>query len=382
MSVLHISFDFPDSVVSEKTKAVSNLIDAQTLVPNIVVSLNRTANPFSDFKVRKEPYGYAMNVFGLPFGIGLRFWMYLVSIKIDNIFLNNWNSISVIHAHKLTFEGIIGYYLSKKYNIPLIITVRGDSDLRVIKAKVELRELFKKVVNKANKIIFLAPWTKKGFASYFLNVDIENKSVVIPNIIDVKQRIRAVDFSTKNKFVSVFRLDSYKRKNIERIIKAIDSLHIDYPDISLDIIGSGSDKSIKIVKKYISRCKFPNRFTMVGKLSQDKVQKAYKDYAGLILPSKPETFGLVFIEALNAGIPIIYAANSGVDGFFDDSVVGFRVQFESQEELKLSIEEIFKNQISLFQQIEMFISDGGLDIFTKSEVAKSYMKEISLVLKT
>lgn len=381
MAVLHISFDFPDSVVSEKTKAVSNLIDAQTLVPNIVVSLNRTANPFSDFKVRKEPYGYAMNVFGLPFGIGLRFWMYLVSLKIDRIFQNNWNSISVIHAHKLTFEGIIGYYLSKKYNIPLIITVRGDSDLRVIKAKVELRGLFKNVVNIANKIIFLAPWTKKEFASYFLNVDIENKSVIIPNIIDVKQRIRRVNFSTKNTFVSVFRLDSYKRKNIERIIKAIDSLHIDYPDIGLDIIGSGSDKSIKIVKKYISRCKFPNRFTMLGKLSQDKVQKAYMDYAGLILPSKPETFGLVFIEALNAGIPIIYAANSGVDGFFDHSVVGSRVRFESQEELKLSIEEIFKNQISFLQQIEMFISDGGLDIFTKNEVANSYMKEISHVLK-
>lgn len=381
MAVLHISFDFPDSVVSEKTKAVSNLIDAQTLVPNIVVSLNRTANPFSDFKVRKEPYGYAMNVFGLPFGIGLRFWMYLVSLKIDKIFLNNWNSISVIHAHKLTFEGIIGYYLSKKYKIPLIITVRGDSDLRVIKTKVELRGLFKNVVNKANKIIFLAPWTKKGFASYFLNVDIENKSVVIPNIIDVKQRIIPDNFSTKNTFVSVFRLDSYKRKNIERIIKAIDSLHIDYPDISLDIIGSGSDKSIKIVKKYISGCKFPNRFTMLGSMSQDKVQKAYADYAGLILPSKPETFGLVFIEALNAGIPIIYAANSGVDGFFDNSVVGFRVQFESQEELKRSIEEIFKNQISFFQQIETFISDGGLNIFTKSEVSNSYMKEISIVLK-
>lgn len=381
MAVLHISFDFPDSVVSEKTKAVSNLIDAQTLIPNIVVSLNRTANPFSDFKVRKEPYGYAMNVFGLPFGIGLRFWMYLVSLKIDRIFQNNWNSVSVIHAHKLTFEGIIGYYLSKKYNIPLIITVRGDSDLRVMKAKVELRELFKNVVNKANKIIFLAPWTKKGLTSYFLNVDIENKSVVIPNIIDVKQRIRRVNFSTKNTFVSVFRLDSYKRKNIERIIKAIDSLHIDYPDISLDIIGSGSDKSIKIVKKYISRCKFPNRFTMLGKLSQDKVQNAYKDYAGLILPSKPETFGLVFIEALNAGIPIIYAANSGVDGFFNCSTVGYRVPFESQEQIEISIEKIYINQVYFFKQIEEFIENGGLEQFTKNKVASSYIWEIEKICK-
>jgi glycosyltransferase involved in cell wall biosynthesis len=34
--------------------------------------------------------------------------------------------------------------------------------------------------------------------------------------------------------------------------------------------------------------------------------------------SKPETFGLVYIEALSQGLPIIYTKGEGVDGYFEN----------------------------------------------------------------
>ena len=40
-------------------------------------------------------------------------------------------------------------------------------------------------------------------------------------------------------------------------------------------------------------------------------------YTALVLPTLRETFGMVYIEALFAGVPILYSQDRGVDGFFD-----------------------------------------------------------------
>src|SRR5688572_5368688 len=100
-SIVHVTFDYPDEFAPEKTVAVKNLIQAQTAYHNIVVSLNRTANPFADFSPRKEPNGYSMMIFGLPFGVGLSLWMYLASKRIIRLLGHDWESVFLIHAHKL-----------------------------------------------------------------------------------------------------------------------------------------------------------------------------------------------------------------------------------------------------------------------------------------
>ena len=230
MTVLHLSFDFPDSIVPEKTKAVFNLVQSQTLYRNHVFSLNRSANLSGDFMPKKEDFGYSMNVFGLPFGLGLNVWMYLISLKIERIIKRDKIEVSVIHAHKLTFEGLIAYHLSKKLNVPYILTIRGDSDLRIVRSKKECRFIYKMIVEKASKVIFLAPWSIDALEQYFPTSNIRQKSELIPNIIEVSKRLLATTMrSDTSSFITVFNFKSFKRKNIKRVIRAFDILHETYP---------------------------------------------------------------------------------------------------------------------------------------------------------
>ena len=66
--------------------------------------------------------------------------------------------------------------------------------------------------------------------------------------------------------------------------------------------------------------------------------------------SKKETFGLVYIESLSQGTPIIYTKGEGIDGYFRDVQVWFTFYFNNCGFLtfKKKIELIFKdyNQIS------------------------------------
>jgi glycosyltransferase involved in cell wall biosynthesis len=375
-SLVHISFDYPDSIVGQKTKAVSNLVNAQTSYDNVVFSLNRTANPFADFSVRKEPFGYSLKIFGLPFGIGLRIWMRWVAKKIYKIASEEGIQMSLVHAHKLTFEGIIAAYLYQQYQTPYILTVRGDTDLNLLRILRSNRPIYLNILRSAKHVIFLAPWTLNEIKRVYKNkLDLPN-SKVLPNIIQLTKTSESDDVEQyDDTFVTVFHLDSYKRKNVERTIKALDSAHNKYPQLKLDIVGGG--KSAEIIRSYISKCKYPSQFRLVGSLDHKEVLAAYSKYLGLILPSFPETFGLVFVEALHAGIPVLYSKNSGIDGYFDESQVSVNVNYKSIEEIAAGMIKIYEENGKYRERITLLKGQGGLDKFSKETISKQYINIVS-----
>ena len=59
-----------------------------------------------------------------------------------------------------------------------------------------------------------------------------------------------------------------------------------------------------------------------------------------VMPSFQETFGLVYIEALSQGLPIVYSKGQGVDGYFDEGSVGYHVNPKKPNEIAESIDKI------------------------------------------
>ena len=59
--------------------------------------------------------------------------------------------------------------------------------------------------------------------------------------------------------------------------------------------------------------------------------------------STPETFGLVYIEAMSQGTPIIYSKFTGIDGFFKDGEVGYGIDPKNYNKLNDNIDLIIKN---------------------------------------
>ena len=248
-SIVHISFDFPDSINNNKTKAISNLINAQKEFKNIVFSLNRTANPFADFNYKKEHYGYSLNIYGLPYGIGLRIWMYFAFKKIHKLISREKINVDLIHGHKLSFEGLISRNLSQELSVPYIISVRGYTDFTAIKFSPFNRKLFLKILQKSSKVIYLTPWSKDKVQQIFSEKVSGKKSLILPNIIILNDITINTQERFPDKFVTVFNLDSYKAKNIKRTILAMNIVHKKYPQLKLDIIGGG--KSAKKIQSYI-----------------------------------------------------------------------------------------------------------------------------------
>ena len=52
-----------------------------------------------------------------------------------------------------------------------------------------------------------------------------------------------------------------------------------------------------------------------------------------VMPSRYDTFGLVYVEAMTQGLPIIYSKGQGFDGQEPDGEIGMAVRYDSPEEI-------------------------------------------------
>jgi glycosyltransferase involved in cell wall biosynthesis len=68
----------------------------------------------------------------------------------------------------------------------------------------------------------------------------------------------------------------------------------------------------------------------------------YRQANIFVIPSRTESFGLVYAEAMSQGNPIIYSRGQGFDGFFENGTVGFAVDPFNVEEITAKVVEISK----------------------------------------
>lgn len=92
------------------------------------------------------------------------------------------------------------------------------------------------------------------------------------------------------------------------------------------------------------------------------------------MPSKHETFGLVYAEAMSQGLPVIYTRGQGFDGQFEEGEVGYSVQYDSAEEIVDRIKEILNNYKTISNNCV-----EKVDRFDWDEIARKY---IEIYLKT
>lgn len=382
-NILHITYDLRDRLNKDKTTAVKNLIDISKTSGNaIIIDLVRVPL-FSEEKIERVSENHLqINSFGLPYGIFLKKSLDRVLNHINNSIRSgkiNLSNINMVHAHKLTFEGYIGYKIAKKYSLPLILTLR-QTDSRVIKNKPNLLSLYKDILQYSSIIFYLNPFSildlKSKVGVKFYESFIREKLYLLPNIIDLNVEINTENLFNPYELLTILRMnkESVKRKNIKRLLIALSSLKEER--IKLNIIGDG-DYRYK-VESWVNKYGLRNNINFLGQVPNSKIQSYYSKSGGFILPSLSESFGMVYAEALICGTPILYSKNRlGFDGFFDG--VGTAVNALSIDSIKQGIKDIIRNNSSYRTRIAQLNKENAFSIFSKSYIEQKYLTTISKI---
>ena len=242
--------------------------------------------------------------------------------------------VDVIHAQSSLWGGISAAYVAKKYNIPLVITEHSS-----VKRGQYVREsYYKRIVNSyksADAIIAVGNGLKKEIEELTNRKDIK----VIGNLVDLSLfNIRNIKRENDEFiFFSVAFLEG--EKGLDTLIKAF-SMRFKNEKVRLVIGGDGSQREwLESIAKSEG---IENQVTFTGALSREEVASWMNKCDAFVLPSRYETFGVVYIEALASGKPVIGTFNGGAEDIVTKDV-GILVNIDNIKELSDAMDYIRKN---------------------------------------
>lgn len=329
--ILHLSGDFPDPFDASKTRVIKTLVDlTSTDFDHRVLSINRksptmarlisqaTSKGHFDVEACPFEYGTALQYEAPARGLLHRTRLVALGNWITDEVLGSGQKPDLLVAHKLTIEGIAVQHAAKRLGCPYAVCIQGDTDTKIMDARRDLRGEFRRVLDRAQVVFPFTPWALESTQRRL--GDLSTKSFLLPCPTELDEAI--TPSCGNGDLVSVFHLDSYKRKNLKALVSAMRILGRDKEVYRLKILGGGSDTSCAACGSLV---KPVPTITLEGAKQRAQVRDVMHSASAFVLPSLRETFGLVFTEALFAGVPIIYPKGTAVDGYFDDEIFAIGV---------------------------------------------------------
>ena len=183
--------------------------------------------------------------------------------------------------------------------------------------------------------------------------------------------------SNKHNFEGKLKEFIYVGEMIERKFPAqiLDALNMAYPEKDFHINYVGSGQQISVIEDRMRTYSFARQVTVLGRIPRDEIKVKYDSAQCMIMISKGEAYGLVYLEAMARGCITIASRDEGMDGVIMDGVNGFLCKAGDYDELASIIKRI--NALSCEER--MAISNRAIETakwLTDANAAKIYIEDV------
>lgn len=225
--------------------------------------------------------------------------------------------IDIIHGHYLFPAGAAAVEVGNEHNIKTYVTAHGSDMFELYKSQPLMRSTLKNVLKNADGVFAVSNALKHEIVATGI-VGIADKTKISLNSVDINKFSNHSDDSFKKEYnledkpVVLFVGNLIKRKNVDSLIEAKKIANSDY---YLVIVGNGP-----LYKKLTKKVEDENIRDVIFTGSRDDVENIIPSCDVLVLPSFSESFGLVLIEALACGKPVIGSDVGGIGEIITDDV--------------------------------------------------------------
>lgn len=278
----------------------------------------------------------------------------------------------LIHIHSALDAGIA--YIKSKINIPYVITEHSTKYSRGMVGKVEGKYLSRLFEN-AKSIMVVGNGLKKELGKY---ISKEKIQVVYNPVVMPKYEIKEDKSKTNFRFFSLGFLA--KKKAMDVLIESFNLNKDKFKDVELFIGGDGEEYNN--LKKLIDDYGLNNNIFLLGSLNREEVAFNMKNCDCFVLPSRFETFGIVYVEAMYYGKPVIATRTGGPDTFVNDTC-GILIDIDNKNQLIEAMESVIKNYDKYSSvEIQKYCEDKFSEGVIMEELKKIYKEVIGEVNAT
>lgn len=243
------------------------------------------------------------------------------------------HTFDIIHVHSFAPAGYAISALKEKLNIPIVYTEHFSRVLQRTLSERHQSALIDTMKN-ADRVLSVSSSLKNAMKTYF-NRDI----TVVPNVLSPLFVYRKGQKKQEGfRFISVGSLTPGKAHHLT--IKTFHQVFKNAENVTLDIIGDGPERSA--LQQMIDEYGEQNRIRLIGRLSREETAEAMQKSNAFVLPSRSETFGVVYIEAMACGLPVIGTRNGGFEDIYSDGV-GYILDVDDLDALCSAMNDVYTN---------------------------------------
>ena len=234
----------------------------------------------------------------------------------------------IIHVHSF-LAGELALWIKNECKIPYVITEHSSAFERKLLTDSDLK-LALKVFENSHTNIAVSQSLSNAIKCYFKELDFQ----IIPNIVDTDffnliVKKQKDDFQ----FINIAHLN--KNKNQLHLIKSFTKVFKGNQFYKLLIVGQGPEKNN--LQNWIDSNTMNSQIRLYGSASREEVRDLLHQSDCFVLSSKIETFGVVLIEAMSCGLPVLSTKCGGPESIVTNDDIGVLC---SQEELSDIMKEI------------------------------------------
>lgn len=226
----------------------------------------------------------------------------------------------IIHAHNVIPEGKAGLYLKSIYGKPLIVTARGSDVDMVSKQSRSCYKVMRQVFDSCAAIIVPSPRLAKSmYETFSINPKVICNGVDLEEVYSLNNDIKMfAGLGGRTIILSASELTH--SKGIDQNLYAIKDLLGQGRNVYYIIIGDGPYR--KILEDIVRKLNIGTAVRFTGALQHKDVMGFMAACDIYSMPSWQETFGIVYLEAMAHGKPIIGCAGQGMDTIITENKIG------------------------------------------------------------
>jgi len=235
-------------------------------------------------------------------------------LKLFERYIKEQGRPDVIHVHSLLLAGPLAFAIKQKYKIPYCVTEHSTTFARNLIAPWQWSFLKKSEKNAnylsavSNEFCLLLEQKLGG-----------NKWNFLPNLLDKEFAKKVFVTKKENQFCAIGWM--LPKKGFDILLKAFAKLYKEKPEAKLILGGDGPER--ENLQKLAQTLNIEEAVIFTGALSRENVRLLMAESTCFVLSSYVETFGVVVIEALSQGMPVIATKCGGPESIVlpDDGIL-------------------------------------------------------------
>ena len=230
----------------------------------------------------------------------------------------------VLHVQCFSGNGVYAAALSALTRTPLVVSLQGETvmdDHDIYEHSASLRTGLRRGLRRAAAVT--------GCSRFVLDDAVRRfglpagAGTVVPNGVDLRDRPAREPLDVP--FASfVFAVGRFvDKKGFDLLLDAFERIAGEHPGVGL-VIGGDGDARGPLTER-VREAGLEDRVSLPGRLSRDQVAWAMANATVFVLPSRVEPFGIVVLEALRGGRPVVVSGRGGAPEIVRDEEHGLVV---------------------------------------------------------